>query len=194
MIKKKEKKTLKNALTIMLSGLMMLNNISVVTYAEEPDDVSDDTVTEVVELPDEVPDESYNDGEIDTEPEPDVIDEPENDSEEVTDIVEEEPGDEANDAEEGEDAPSLGAKIQSIKKNLLGANASSVQIRTFQNEFASDGTVISGVNVGTPVNSAEGYAFAFRTNFALSGEGELPAGAVTFTIPKQIIKGGDFKE
>ena len=80
--------------------------------------------------------------------------------------------------------------IEDLKQNdKYKTKNDNYEIRTFETQFLSGASKDSNGNlVWTASNTAKGHEFTFRVNYALSGYGELPAGSVQITIPKQILR------
>lgn len=82
-------------------------------------------------------------------------------------------------------------RLQPLTKDNIEINTKNDEheIRVFDLEFLYGAQLDSNNNlVWTPSNSSEGHEFAFRINYSLSGEKELPPEAVKITIPKSIIR------
>ena len=86
--------------------------------------------------------------------------------------------------------PTTKEDIEKLKQeDKFKTKNDSYQIRTFATSFLSGANKDSNGNfVWTPTDSVAGHEFTFRVNYATSGEGELPAGSVQITIPKQILR------
>lgn len=80
--------------------------------------------------------------------------------------------------------------IEELKQNdKYKTKNDDYEIRIFETQFLSGASKDENGNlVWTANNTAKGHEFTFRVNYALSGYGELPAGSVQITIPKQILR------
>ena len=66
------------------------------------------------------------------------------------------------------------------------------EIRVFADSFVSGASKDSNNNlVWIANNSSAGHEYTFRVNYATSGYGDLPAGSIQITIPKQILRARD---
>ena len=75
------------------------------------------------------------------------------------------------------------------QSNKYKTKNDSYEIRTFETQVVSGASKDKNGNfVWNATSSAKGHEFTFRVNYAISGYGELPAGAVKITIPKQILR------